>query len=346
MTSQSASNNTEANVAVVIPCYRSGDLVLSVIEKIGPEVGWIFVVDDDCPLKTGDQVEDQCKDSRVTVLRHTENQGVGGATVTGYKAALQTAARIMVKIDGDGQMDPGLIPLLARPVSEGLADYSKGNRFYNVHDVATMPAVRLFGNAVLSFLTKLSSGYWQLFDPTNGYTAVHRSALEMIELDFVARRYFFESDMLYNLYQARAVVREMPMKAVYEDEPSSLKPGRVIGTFLRGHLRNLMRRIGYNYFIRGFSAASMALVVGMGLMSFGLVYGGYHWWQSAVTATPASAGTVMMAALPVMLGVHLLISWLNFDIASEPRLPLQYYLDQDRTSIAPELQSAHAPKRN
>lgn len=312
-------------VAVVVPCYRAGERVMQVLARIGPEVGWIFVVDDACPDHTGEQVEAASMDPRVRVLRHAENQGVGGATLTGYRAALASPADVVVKLDGDGQMDPGLIPQLTSPVLAGEADYAKGNRFYNLRDVVRMPWVRLFGNAALSFMTKLSSGYWQLFDPTNGFTAIHRSALEEIDLGRVSRRYFFETDLLYHLNQARAVVVEMPMRAVYDDEPSGLRPGRMVGPFLWGHLRNFFKRVVYSYFVRGFSVASLALLIGLPLLAFGVGFGAYQWSESVATGTTASAGTVMLAALPTLLGAQLLVSWLGHDIAAEPRLPLQRF---------------------
>jgi len=308
-----------------MPCFRTGGRTLQVLARIGPEVGWIFVVDDACPDKTGDQVEASCTDPRVKVLRHAENQGVGGATLSGYRAALDTPAEVVVKLDGDGQMDPGLIPRLTAPVLSGDADYAKGNRFHNRRDVLAMPWIRLLGNAALSFMTKLSSGYWQLFDPTNGYTAIHRTALREIDLERVSRRFFFESDLLYHLNQARAVVVEMPMRAVYEDAPSSLRAGRVAGPFLWGHMRNLFRRIVYSYFVRGFSVASLALLLSIPLVMFGVVFGLYHWSVSQSTGTIASAGTVMLAALPILLGAQLLVSWLSHDMASEPRHPLQRF---------------------
>jgi len=188
-----------------------------------------------------------------------------------------------------------------------------------------MPWIRLFGNAVLSFMTKLSTGYWQLFDPTNGFTAIHRTALGEIDLDRVARRYFFESDLLYHLNQVRAVVVEMPMRAVYADEASSLRPGRVAGPFLLGHARNLCRRIVYTYFVRGFSVASLALLMSVPLLGFGLVFGLYQWTVSVSTGATASAGTVMLAALPILLGAQLLVSWLSHDMAAEPHRPLQRF---------------------
>lgn len=313
-------------IAVVIPCFRVAAQVLDVIARIGPEVGWILAVDDACPEHTGDVIERECRDPRVRVLRHPQNLGVGGAVMTGYAAAIGLPADAVVKLDGDGQMDPALIPALCEPLLSGRADYVKGNRFYRVGHVAGMPVVRLFGNAALSFLTKFSSGYWQLFDPTNGFTAVHRSLLPQLDFKSIARRYFFESDFLYHLYQLRAVVVEMPMLSRYADEPSSLKPLRVIGPFLRGNLRNGLRRIFYGYFLRGFSVASIELVLGLALVLFGLGFGGWHWWRSLVEGIPASAGTVMLAALPLILGVQFLLSWLGFDVAAEPRQPVHAML--------------------
>ena len=314
-------------IAVVIPCYRVASHVLPLIGRIGPEVGWIVAVDDACPEHSGDVIEQGCHDPRVIVLKHAENQGVGGAVMTGYLAARALPAEVVVKLDGDGQMDPDLIPALVAPLLRGRADYVKGNRFHRLANVSAMPAVRLFGNAVLSFLTKLSSGYWQLFDPTNGFTAIHRSLLHELDLEHIARRYFFESDLLYHLNQLRAVVADMPMKAAYADETSSLRPMHMIGPFLRGNLRNFARRLLYSYFLRGFSAASVELLLGVPLLVFGVGFGAVHWWRSIVDHVPSTAGTVMLAALPMIIGVQLLLSWLSFDVAAEPRQPVHPVLE-------------------
>jgi len=318
--------NGRCRIAVVIPCFRVAAQVLGVISRIGPEVGWIIVVDDACPEGTADVVQAHCRDPRVRVIRHEENQGVGGAMLTGYTACLELPVTAVVKLDGDGQMDPALIPRLAYPLLCGRADYVKGNRFYRLSNVTGMPRLRLLGNASLSFLTKLSSGYWQLFDPTNGFTAIHRALLAELEFGQISRRYFFESDLLYHLNQLRAVVEEMPMHAKYDGEPSSLAPLRMIGPFLRGNLRNAFRRILYSYFLRGFSAASLALLAGVPLLLFGLAFGLVHWMRSMIEHVPSTAGTVMLAALPVILGGQFVLSWLNFDVASEPRLPVHMQL--------------------
>lgn len=321
-------------IAVVIPCFRVASHVLEVIERVGPDVGWIIAVDDACPEKTGDVIEHSCTDPRVRVLRHERNLGVGGAVMTGYAAAMALPADAVVKLDGDGQMDPSLIPALCEPLLLGHADYVKGNRFYRVSHASGMPVVRLFGNAALSFLTKFSSGYWQLFDPTNGFTAVHRCLLSQLDFARISQRYFFESDLLYHMNQLRAVVAEFPMVSRYAGEPSSLRPIRMIGPFLRGNLYNGVRRIFYNYFLRGFSVASIELVLGAALLVFGLVFGGWHWWRSVVEGVPASAGTVMLAALPLILGTQFLLSWLSFDIAAEPRQPVHGMLRRASDAVS------------
>ena len=207
-------------VAVVIPCYRVRPHILSVLQRVGPEAQLIFVVDDACPDGSGMLVLAACHDPRVVVARHAENQGVGGAVLTGYRMALMAGADVIVKIDGDGQMDPALTGDFARPIVQARADYVKGNRFFNIEDVAAMPLDRLIGNAGLSFLTKLSSGYWTVFDPTNGYTAISAAIMSHLPLHKIRRRYFFESDMLFRLGTLQAQVVDLPMRAIYGDERS------------------------------------------------------------------------------------------------------------------------------
>ena len=198
-------------IAVVVPCFRVRSQVLQVIGGIGLEVERIYAVDDFCPEQSGDLIEQQCTDPRVRVLRHAENQGVGGAMVTGYREALADGADIVVKIDGDGKMDPTMIDRLTNPIVAGVADYCKGNRFFDLERVLAVPRLRLFGNSIRSLINKISSGYWQIMDPTNGFTAIHRTALTALPLAKLDRGYFFQSDMLFRLYTIRAVVRDVPI---------------------------------------------------------------------------------------------------------------------------------------
>ncbi len=308
-------------IAVVIPCFKVSRHIAGVIGKIGPEVSKIIVVDDCCPDHSGKHVAVNCNDPRVRVIRNPVNMGVGGAVMTGYRAAIEEGADVIVKVDGDGQMDPRLIPYFVEPILAGQADYTKGNRFYDLEEIRAMPAIRVFGNAVLSLMAKLSTGYWDLFDPTNGYTAIHASVARQLPFDKISRRYFFETDMLFRLNTLRAVVIDIPMTARYADEVSNLKISKVIGEFLVKHMRNFVKRIFYNYYLRDLSLASVELPLGLLLLGFGISFGSYHWYASAQAGIPAPLGTIMFAALPILMGLQFVMAFLGYDIASVPRRP-------------------------
>lgn len=312
-----------SRIAVVIPSFRVRAHVLKVIEAIGPEVCRIYVVDDGCPESSGEYVAEHCTDPRVAVIRHAANLGVGGAVKTGYRRALEEGMDIVVKIDGDGQMEPSLLPLFVGPIIRGDADYTKGNRFFYLEGLAGMPRMRLFGNAALSFATKLSSGYWHIFDPTNGYTAIESRVLAHLPLEKISDRYFFESDMLFRLNLLRAYPIDIPMSAVYASERSNLKIGRVVGEFFWKNGRNLLKRIFYNYFLRDMNPASVELLGGGALFLFGVVFGGVNWTEALVSGRQTPLGTIMLAALPVLVGVQLLLAFLAFDIANAPRRAIQ-----------------------
>jgi dolichol-phosphate mannosyltransferase len=316
-------NGRASRVAVVIPCYRVRAHILDVIRGIGPEVAAIHVVDDACPEHSADLVREQCKDARVSILTHAENQGVGAAMRTGFKAALADGADVVVKVDGDGQMDPALIPRLLAPIISGDADYTKGNRFYDLAFLGAMPKTRLLGNAMLSLVSKVASGYWDIMDPTNGYVAVHRTALSALPLDKLDRGYFFESDVLFRLYTIRAVVHDVPIPARYRGETSSLSIGHVAASFPLKYIRAACKRIFYAYFLRDFNAGTLQLALGLLIAGGGAIYGAAHWIQSALVGVPATSGEVMIAALPVLIGFQLLLGALSFDVQNVPREPLQ-----------------------
>ncbi len=298
---------------------------MQVLEKIPPLISAVYCVDDACPEKTGLYIQEQCRDKRVQVIFHEKNQGVGGAVMTGYRRALAEGAGIIVKIDSDGQMDPALAPDFVMPVAAGKADYTKGNRFYRLDMLEGMPRIRLFGNAALSFLNKFSSGYWSIFDPTNGYTAIHADVLKLLPLEKIDKGYFFESDMLFRLGTVRAVVVDIPHKAIYAEEESQLKIDKIFSSFALGHVRNFLKRIFYNYFLRDFSVASVEWVLGPALLLFSLVFGAAQWAEHAHEETSASAGTVMLAALPVIVGLQLTLSALHFDVQNQPKMPVHKF---------------------
>lgn len=306
-------------IAAVIPCFRVKRHILGVLAAIPAAVDRIYVVDDGCPEGSGAAVESGCSDLRVRVLRHERNQGVGGATLTGYRAALEDGATVIVRLDGDGQMDPALIPRLVRPILEGEADYAKGNRFFELEGLRAMPPLRLFGNSMLSFASKLSSGYWNVFDPTNGFTAIHATVLRQLPLDKLSHGWFFESDLLFRLGTIRAVVCDIPIPARYGDEESSLVVRRVVGEFAWKHFANAAKRIFYGYYLRNFNIASIEIALGIPLVAFGTWIGVTHWIDSHLYETPATSGTVMLAALPVLVGIQLVLAFLSYDLQNVPR---------------------------
>ncbi len=306
------------SLAVVIPAYKVSTHITGVLREIGPEVTHIFVIDDACPDGSG-KVAKRSKDKRVKVLTHAENQGVGGAVITGYRAALEAGVDVVVKLDGDGQMDPSLISELAEPIVSGKADYTKGNRFDSLTGLREMPGVRVFGNGVLSLMSKLASGYWNVTDPTNGFTAIHRDVLKALPLDMVSKRFFFESDMLFRLSLARAVVWDIPMDARYGDEKSNLSIFRAVFEFPRKHFVNFHKRLFYNYYLRDMNAASLELPLGAALGWFGFIFGAVSFSTSLQTGIAATAGTVMLSAVPLILGFQLVLAFLSADIAAVPR---------------------------
>ena len=306
-------------IAVVIPSYKVTRHILGVIAAVGPEVAKIYVIDDACPDGSGKLVAAECADPRVEVLTHAINQGVGGAVLTGYARALADGMDIVVKIDGDGQMDPALLPTIIAPIVSGRADYAKGNRFDTLESLEQMPKIRIFGNAVLSLMSKLSTGYWNITDPTDGYTAIHRVILGQLPLAKVSKRFFFESDMLYRMAVMRAVVWDVPIAAQYGDETSNLKIGKVLWEFPRRHFSNYCKRIFYAYYLRELNIASFELPLGLGLMLFGAITGITRYFQSVAGAGAASVGTVMLSAVTLILGFQLLLAFLSYDIAATPK---------------------------
>lgn len=319
-------------IAVAIPCYKVTRHVLGVIAAIGPEVERIYAVDDACPEGSGQFIEANNTDPRVRVLYNPQNMGVGGAIVTAYKAAIADGMDIVVKIDGDGQMNPKLLPQFVKPLLRGEADYTKGNRFFRPESIRGMPPMRLFGNAVLSFMTKLSCGQWHSMDPTNGYTAARTAVLREMPLDKLEKRYFFETDMLFRLGTLRALVKDVPMDSVYADEESNLHVRKVLPEFLRKQCSRMVRRYAYNYWVRDFNMGTVYSVLGSTLLMWGLGFGVYKWIIGSLHHTVASSGTVMLAALPIMLGIQFLIAFLHIDIESVPREALSKTLEDQHTA--------------
>lgn len=314
---------SESAVAVIIPAYRVASHIEKVVRGVPRWVRWVVVVDDASPDDGAAIVRRLAEeDPRVVLLQNERNQGVGGAVCRGYARALELGADIAVKMDGDDQMDPRYLRRLISPIERGNADYTKGNRFYHTHELRDMPAVRLIGNAALGFLVRFSSGYWNLYDPTNGYTAIHRTVLSRLRLEHLARDYFFESHMLGELGLLGACVVDVPIPARYGDEPSSLRIGRVVRRFPPLLLRGFLKRLWHRHLMASLSVFGLYVSVGTVLMLAGGSFGLWRWSVSFASGVPATPGTVMVAALPFMLGFIAWVQAIAVDVASVPRLPL------------------------
>jgi len=308
------------HVAVVIPAYCVVGYVAEVISQIPPLVQTIIAVDDRSPDGTGELLDQLARrDGRLIIIHHETNRGVGGATKSGYLEAIKRGADVVVKLDGDGQMNPEYIKTLLDPILSGEAEYTKGNRFHDWSYLQTMPAGRKIGNLGLSFLIKLASGYWNVFDPTNGFTSVAAKTLRELDFARLEDRYLFESSMLVELYRHSARIRQIPMPAVYRGENSSLSIWRSLVEFPLYLLPALLKRFVHRYIWQDFTAVSVFVIVGLFSLLFGVTFGSYHWIKSLQTMQPATAGTVMLSAVPVILGFQLLLQAVVLDIENVPK---------------------------
>lgn len=305
---------------VVIPCYNVSRHIEDVIKKLPQEVSWIIAVNDqskDNSQRILARLQEENK--KLIVINHEVNQGVGGAMITGFRKSLELNSDITIKIDGDDQMDSSYLPGLIKPIIDNKADYTKGNRFRDFKALRQMPVLRRFGNLGLSFMIKAASGYWNVFDPNNGFVAISNEMLKTIDINKIHKRYFFESSMLIELYHADAVIQEIPMKARYGNEVSNLSLTRTLFGFPPKLLKAFIRRIILKYFLFDFNIASVYLLFGIPLFLLGLVYGIVNYIQYGSSHTPAPTGTVVIPTLLIIMGFQLLLSATSYDISNYPK---------------------------
>jgi len=307
----------DLKVAVVVPAHNEERLVGKTISSMPSLVDWIVVVDDASQDLTSDTVR-AVVDPRVELITLQENQGVGGAVLTGHAHALKVGADVAVVMAGDAQMDPAFLPALLDPIADGDAEYTKANRFYGPGSFAGMPRHRVFGNIVLSFLTKASSGYWDLFDPQNGYTAIHRRALERLPFDRIARRYEFENDMLIQLNILRVPARDVPIPAVYGDEVSGMRLTKVAPRLLRKLWHGFWHRMWWKYVVQSFSAVALMFFAGLLCLAFSALVGVFV-VVNTLGPDEASAGTVILCVAPLLTGIHFLVTAMMLDIQEGSR---------------------------
>jgi dolichol-phosphate mannosyltransferase len=308
------------NIILVIPSYNVEEEITGVLQSIPSYIDHVIVVDDASTDQTKILVKAMMdKDSRIVLISHLVNQGVGGATITGFKEALALKPDIVVKLDGDGQMDPQFLPELMTPIIENKADFSKGNRFQDFIALRQMPMIRRFGNTILGFICKASTGYWNIFDPTNGFFAIHRKKLKLLNLDKIDRSYYFEISMLANLYLINARVVDVPIPAIYNEETSNLKIPHVATSFPPRLLRDLFKRMTLKYYLYDFSMASLYFLAGIPMVLFGTIFGLIKWIDYASRAVSAPTGTVILPMMCVLLGIQFLLAAIHIDIQSMPK---------------------------
>lgn len=318
MRADSPSEPAAPKIVVVMPAYRSAPKIGAVLDRIPSWVAHVVVVDDASPDNLATVVRAH-PDARLELVAHSANRGVGAAMKTGIARALELGADILVKLDSDGQMDPALLADFVGPIASGEADFTKGHRFSDLDRIRAMPLLRRVGNLGLSFLVKLASGYWSVFDPTNGYLALAAPLARRLRPARLADRYFFEISLLCEAYLCRAVLRDVPMDPVYADETSSLSPLRTFFEFLPRLFGRVLTRVGYAYFLRDFNLVSLFLLSGLPMLSFGLAWSGYYWYLSIVTDVAAHTGTIVIGLLAIILGFQLLLQALVLDVQNEPR---------------------------
>ena len=328
-----------ARIAAVVPAYKEESMIAKVIETMPAFVDFIVIVDDHSPDCTSDVVR-SIDDARITLIRHEVNQGVGGAIITGHRAAMELGADVNVVMAGDAQMDPEYLPSLLDAVTTQGYGFAKANRFFAPESFQGMPGHRVFGNIVLSFMTKLASGYWHLFDPQNGYTAVRTDVLRRVPLDAVAKRYSFENDLLIHLNILQVPAVDVPIPAVYGTEVSSIRLSKVVPELLTLLTKGFWRRIWYRYVLWSFSPIALLLFLGLILFGFGMGIAIWVCFQVAASVV-ATAATVMLAALPLMLGTQMLLGALQLDIQASPSSPSYPPFE---TTPAPETGRATQPR--
>jgi glycosyltransferase involved in cell wall biosynthesis len=300
---------------VILPAYNEGRHLGTVVSRIPEWIDGIIVVDD---ASTDDTLSlaESLVDARVSVHHHEKNLGVGGAMATGFRAAMDGGYDVAIKMDADDQMDPNELPVLVGPIELGMAEYVKGNRFRRTGRPASMPGHRWFGNIVLSFLTKVASGYWHVFDPQCGFVAITGPTLRRVKLDGIARDYFFENDMLIRLNVIDARVVDVDTSSLYGNETSYVGIGRVSWSFPLRLARGFFWRFVRRHLMNDFGLIGFLAVFGISFTLFGTLFGLYHWILSVSSGVPATSGTVMIAVVPLILGIQMLLQALSLEVQS------------------------------
>jgi glycosyltransferase involved in cell wall biosynthesis len=305
-------------VFVVTPSYNEAKHIDKVINGLPDYIDKIVIVDDCSTDNTAEIIEAQ-KSSKIIYVKNTKNLGCGASVTKAINIAIEKGAQITVTMAGDNQMDPKYLPSLLDPICDEQFDYTKGNRFYSKEGLEGMPKHRIFGSIILSFMTKIASGYWKIFDSQNGYYAIGPKALETINFNDLTTGFPLENDLLINLNINNLRVTDVSIPAVYGDEVSHMKIWKIIPSFTIFLVKGFFKRITYKYLLRGIHPIFLFLFFGSLLFVWGFFFGIFTWINSVKNIMPATTGTVMLAVLPLLMGFELLLWALVLDIQEEPK---------------------------
>jgi len=302
-------------VAVIVPAYNEERMIGKVLKTVPAFIDHVIVVDDASQDRTGEVVKEHQKENpKIVYTRLMKNEGVGGGIVAGYKWARDHEVDISVVMAGDAQMDPSDLPQLLDPIANGEADYTKGNRLFTGKAWRIIPKTRYFGNAILSFLTKIASGYWHVADSQSGYAAISLKALQTLDLDSIYKRYGMPNDLLVklNVYQFR--VRDVPIHPIYgAGERSHMKIYKVIFTLSFLLFKLFWWRVKEKYVIRDFHPLVLFYLLGFFLTPIGIVFGGYLLIYRIFIGTVAST-SALFAAFFAISGLQSLFFAMWFDM--------------------------------
>jgi glycosyltransferase involved in cell wall biosynthesis len=306
-------------VAVVVPAYDEERLVTETIAGIPELVDRVYVVDDASRDRTGERAA-STGDERVVVLQHYENAGVGAAIVTGYRKALEEGIDVVCVMAADNQMDPVELEGLVGPVARGEVEYAKANRLVSGEAWTVIPRTRYLGNAVLSLLTKIASGYWHVADSQAGYTALSRRALEGLDLDRLYPRYGFPNDLLVHLNVQNARVRDVPSRPIYDvGERSGIRLRSVVPRISWLLFKGFWWRMGHKYVIRDFHPLVFFYGFGVLMTLAGLVLGVVE-VVLRLAGNAITTPTIVLVAVLFIAGLQLTLFAMWFDMEANKDL--------------------------
>lgn len=304
-------------IAVVIPCYKVENHIQKVIDDIPEFVDYIVAVNDCSPDNTKSVLDKIAKsNSKLVVIQHDKNQGVGGAMTTGFKMCVEKNIDIVLKIDGDGQMDMSFMPQLVDAVIDGKYDFAKGDRVRNRKMLEKMPAIRRFGNLGLTFLVRIASGYWKISDPTNGYLCITLPTLKKLDFSRLSKRFFFEISLISELYYTGARIKDVQMPSIYGDEKSNLSIWKTLVSFPVKLIKTHARRLRTQYFINDFNINSVYLLTGLPMFLFGVIFGLVKWIHYAKIGIAAPTGTIIISLMTIIMGFQLILSFIQNDMSN------------------------------